>query len=262
MDAMQRGQTGDAETLFAQAVDICPLSEAMRCHYAESLWRNGAHEAAIAHMEEATRMSGGNPDLMIRLGEMYLAKGDLDRAGRQAELAIQANGKLPAAWALQGDVLRHKGLSGESLASYHRALSYSPYYPPVQRSIAETYLAQKRPSRALATLQSLAAGYPAGEVPQDVWFLQGLAQKELGRYDGAVDSFVAAAKSGPQSPEILYHLAESQWLAGDPVNAALTAQAALALDPNYRPMLELRTRLASFQRRLAASPQRSSGRFE
>jgi tetratricopeptide (TPR) repeat protein len=202
-------------------------------------------------MERAVRLSGGNAELLVRLGDMYLARGNLQRAANQAESAIQANRQLASAWALRGDVLGQSGHHDESLASYHRALSHQEHYPRVQLAIAQTYGLQGRHARALATLRSLADGYPVDEVPPDVLFLQGIALKELGRYEAAVEALSNATKQGEPSPDLLFQLAECQMLAGDPINAKVTTESALAKAPEHGPSLALDQHLRSIQRRFA-----------
>ena len=227
IDARQRGHLHQAESLLSRAVEMCPLDENIRSHFAETLWDSGQREQAVANMEEAVRLSGGNIDLMVRLGEMYLAQGDLDRAADQANRAIRANPSLAAAWALRGNVLRLQNRDQESLAAYHRALSYQEHYPSVQLAIGEIYHRQGRYNRELATLRSLADSYAPGETPYLVLYRQGLALKQLQRYQAAAELLARAAKRGLPSPELLYHLAESQWLAGDPANARLTLRSAV-----------------------------------
>lgn len=250
-DALQHGRLTDAEMLLSHAIQMCPLDERMQCHYAETLWQLGVRDQAIAHQEEAVRLSGGNPELLVRLGDMYLATDDVERAAAQADQAVRANRQLASAWALHGDVLRRQGRVEESLASYHRALSYQDHYPRVQLAIAETYRTEGRYGRALATLRSLADGYATGETPAYVLYLQGRTLKDLGRYDAAIEQLAAAAKQGEPTPELLFHLAEAQLLAGDPVNARLTVQAALQREPGHGPSRALHDQIATLQRRLA-----------
>ncbi len=252
MDAKQHGRLTDAEMLFSRAIQMCPLDERMQCHYAETLWQLGSRDEAVAHMEEAVRLSGGNPELLVRLGDMYLANGDVERAAQQADLAVQANRQSAASWALYGDVQRRQGQIEASLASYHRALSYQEHFPRVQLAIAETYRSDGRHGRALATLRALSDGYPAGETPQYVLFLQGVTLKDMQRYEAAVERLMAASKQGEPTPDLLYHLAETQLLAGDPVNARLTIEAALARAPTHEPSQALHQRIVSLERRLAA----------
>ncbi len=251
ISASQQGQLREAEVFFSRACEMCPLDERIRYHYAETLWQLGSQQQAVTHMEEAVRLSGGNAELGVRLGDMYLAVGDLQRAALQAEFAIQANRQLASAWALRGDVLRGMGRDEDALASYHRALSLQTHYPRVQLATAEIYSRQQRPARALATLRKLADGYPSGETPQQVLVLQGLALKELGRYEAAVEVLAAAAKQGPPSTELLVQLAETQWLAGDAANARLTLQSALARSSHEPPTAPLTAQVDSLQRKLS-----------
>jgi len=118
-------------------------------------------------------------------------------------------------------------------------------------AIAQTYRHQGRHARALATLRSLADGYPVDEVPLDVFVLQGIALKDLGRHEAAAETLSDAAKRGEPSPDLLCHLAECQMLAGDPVNARVSVEAALAKSPDHGPSLALEQHLRSIQNRLA-----------
>ncbi len=251
IDARQRGQLNRAETLLSQATELCPVDERIRSQYAETLWQSGQQEQAVAHMEKAVRLSGGRIDFVVRLGEMYLEQGKLDQAAAQADAATQKSPQLAAAWALRGDVLRAQGNSAESLASFHRAMSLQPHYPHAQLAVADIYRHAGRPARALATLRTLADAYPPGETPQQVLLLQGLALKELHRYDASAKLLVDAAQQGESSPELLLHLAETQWLAGDPVNARLTVQNALSDSPALEQNQKVTADLLSLQRRLS-----------
>jgi hypothetical protein len=54
---------------------------------------------------------------------------------------------------------------------------------------------------------------------------------------------------------MLYHLAECQWLAGDPVNARLTVQAALSQSSGLAADESVTTDLLSLQRKLDPNPR-------
>ena len=66
-----------------------------------------------------------------------------------------------------------------------------------------------------------------------------------------MDALADAASRSDATPELLYHLAEAQLLAGDPINARLTAQSALAKAPDHAPSQQLYEHLESLQRRVA-----------
>ncbi|HUG70565.1 MAG TPA: tetratricopeptide repeat protein [Pirellulaceae bacterium] len=242
-DSLEQGKLKDAEAWFANAVETNPVDERAHVQYAELLWRRELHEEAIKHMEQSVKLSGGDPNLVVRLGEMYLAQGDAERAWQQAELAIQSNRQLPCAWALRGDVRRHQGRLQEALAEYHRSLSFEGHCPHVQLALASIYRQQNRPRRALSTLVALAEHYPPDDVPQELLLEQGLALKALGRHENAASLLAQATQRGEPSTEILFHLAEAQLLSGDTTNARLALVAALAQEPTHAPSNQLKDQI-------------------
>lgn len=252
LDAMQRADWEQAEKLFGLAIETNPADERAHRRYAEVLWRRELKEQAVRHMEEAVRLSGGDPEILVELGEMYLAQGNLDGAWRQAEAAIAAQRQLASAWALRGDILRSRQQLDEAMESYHRALSYQPNYPHVQIALSDLYRQQNRPRRALSTLESLVEQCGVERAPVDVLLQQGLALKALGRYDRAVEVLTMASERGNPSVELLYHLGEAHWMAGNTASAALAVTAALARDPNHVPSRLLADQIQARQRTMTA----------
>jgi len=241
--AIERGQWVEAETLLAQAVRACPNDPEARHHYAETLWHRGARQEAIGQLEEAARIAGQDAAMHVRIAEMRLALGQVPLARSQAEQALDVDPKLSTAWAMRGRVNHAAGQLREALADYYRALTYAPNDREMLLEIAELHVQWKRPQRALSVLHRLVNTYSPGEEPQDVLYLQGLAQLELQRYDDAVDSFSLAGTRNRPTPEILYRLAEAEFSAGRPAEAAAAARQALALDPQHRQSRDLLARL-------------------
>ncbi len=191
--ALEQGRRQEAETLLAEAVDACPRDPRARRYYAETLWRRGAKNDAITHLEEAARLAGQDAELLVRLAEMHLETGEFRLAKQSAEQAIDLNPKLPSSWAVRGRVMRVQGRTRQALADYHRALGYAPDDRQVLLDVAELYRELNRPQLALATLHSLADTYPSGEEPQQVLHLAGLAYRALGRHEDAAANLAAAA---------------------------------------------------------------------
>lgn len=242
LEAMERGQWEQAETLLARAIDVCPTDERTHARYADTLWRRGSVEDAVRHMNEAVKLSGGDPQLLVRQGEMYLALGELDKAAGSADFAIAGNRKLASAWALRGDVLFRRQHLDAALASYHRALDFERHNSGVRLAVARIYSQTRQPQRALTTLATLSEQCRLGDEPPEVMFLKGLALKDLQQYPKAIERLTAASQRD-QSAEILYHLADAYWLSGDSANARLSARAALQLDPYHAASLGLKDRL-------------------
>ncbi|MFZ1934081.1 MAG: tetratricopeptide repeat protein [Thermoguttaceae bacterium] len=248
--ALDRGQQQNAETLLAKAVAACPADAEARRHYAEALWRRGARKEAIAQLEESGRLAGDDPLVWSRLAEMYLATDQAELAWKNADRAIDLDPRLPNAWAIRGGVFRASGQLGEALTCYLRALGYAPKDRAILTQVAESYRQQNQPERSLQTLQCLADTYSPGEEPAQVEDYLGQAYAALGRYDDAVESFSVAVKRGKPTAELLCRLGEAQFLAGNSLEAAATAQRALALEPRHPPSLALLQRI-----QLAEHPQ-------
>jgi tetratricopeptide (TPR) repeat protein len=244
LTAREEGQWAEAERLFAQAVEACPTDVDARRQYAETLWKRGDVIGAARQLEQARKVDPENVALQVRLGEMYLVMRDLDRARRLAERALRGDLRCGDAWALRGRVMRARGDMERALADFHQALRYLPDDPPLLLDLAELYRQRGQPQRALLALDHLANIYPAGEEPQRVLYLLGLAYSALGRHAEAVESLYAASVRGRPTAELLYRLAEAERQAGRPAAARANARQALALDPRHAPSLALYHQLA------------------
>jgi Tfp pilus assembly protein PilF len=252
MAAKDHGRSEQAEVLFADAVRQCPADERARCGYAESLWHRGACETAVAHMEEGVKLSGYDPERRVQLGTMYLSQGQHDAAAEQAQRAIKSNAQLASAWALQAKVQQAQGVRSEALANFHRALTLQPHFPEVQMALADIYAEQGRSQRCLATLQSLADGFPPDQVPVDVLTRQGLVLREMGRHHDATRVLAQAVDRGNPTAELLYQLAQTQLLSGDTASASRAVIAALERDPQHAGCRMLSDQLAIRQGTVAA----------
>jgi tetratricopeptide (TPR) repeat protein len=243
LDAQQRGQWERAEMLFAAAILKCPSDERARSGYAEALWQRGDYASAIGNMEDAVRLSGNDPERLVRLGSMYLHQEEVRRALALAQRAIDNNSQLAGAWALRGQALLTAGDLHESLASFHRAISIDPNVPDVQLAIADIYSRQNRPQRALATLQTLAERFPAKQVPAGVRYREGLALRALGRPHDAIRVLAEAAERGPASADLLFALAEAQVAVGERTAARQAVHLALTINPAHPGCAHLIARL-------------------
>lgn len=242
IDALERGEWESAESLFGQAIECCPTDVVARERYAESLWRRGLREAAIVHLETAVSLEGRGSPLRVQLGHMYLSSGSTELARVQAEEAVLARPKSAEAWALRGEVLTAQGNTAEAMSSYHRALGLNPSFDRVKFSLCNLYLQERRPRRALATIDTVIAGFPPGSEPTQAMLLKAIALKGLDRYDSAIEVLGQAIAREP-TPELLLELAETQYLAGKPENAQLTVQSTLASAPNHPRALQLLERI-------------------
>lgn len=253
VDAIEREDWTEAERLLAQAVRAYPSDVDARRHYANALWERGMQQKAIAQLEEANRLTGGDAELYTTIAEMRLAMGEKELAWQNAQRAIDLDPKLAVAWTVRARIARENGQPEQALADYHRALGLAPDDRQVKLALAELHRQLNQPQQALAILHSLADSYSPGEEPPEVFYLEGLAYTALGRYDDAVDSYLTARNRGDATAEIFYRLAEAQWLAGRTAEATTAAQEALTLDPGHEPCQELLGRMGLAQGQNAPS---------
>ncbi len=233
MTAIERGQWSTAESLLAQAIKSCPVDANAQRHYAETLWQRGAQQEAMLHAEQALRLSGDDPHIAVRVGEMNLTMGRLNEALALANTAIDADPTLPSAWALRGRVEQIDGLPDAALADFHRALQYAPNDRRLLLETAELYRVLNRPQRALATLATLRETYPSGEEPARLIMLEGMAMAAQGRHADAIEAYTVATAREPASAELLSQLAQAQLAIGRTTDAVRAVQQALAIEPAH-----------------------------
>ena len=254
--ALRQGHWLEAEQLYNRAIQHASSDHRAHRGYAEALWNQRAYDTAINHMEKALKFSGEDPKVMVRLGEMYLEKGYLPQSKHCAERAIATDHMLARAWALKGKALFRAGELNAALAGFHRAVSLQNQFPSVQLEMAQIYRMQQRPRRALATLDVLSRSYGKQDIPQEVLYLQGLALKDIGRYEESVEQLAQAAKQGQPDAKLLFELSESQWLAGNPANARLSLLEALSHRPDHHPSRQLLARIEDNRQALTANMPR------
>ena len=229
--AIDRNDWAAAETLLVEATKTCPLDTDAKRLYAEALWHRGAHNEAVAQIEEAARRTDSDASLRVRLAEMRIEMGQLEAARAAAAAAVAIDPRSASAWTVRGRVSRRSGDTGQALADFHRALSVNSSHTGALLELADLYLALDQPQRALSNVQSVLDGYSPGDEPQSLLYLAGMAYTRLARYDEAIGSLRAATVRGRPTPEILCRLAEAEMLAGRGEEARRSVEQALALDP-------------------------------
>ena len=228
---MHQGEWESAETLFGDALRVSQSDDRAHWGMAEACWQRDQTKAAIEHMNQAVRLSAGDPKFVRRLGRMYFELGNLEFADNHARWALRTDRQSAEGWALRGDCLKATGDAEAALAAYHRALAYQPDYPAVQVAAAEIYHDQERFDRCLATIDRLHDGIDAMETPVSVDMLQGIAMRELGRDEEAKRCFLRATRKSPDDPTPHLELASLQLRLGQADAARDALETAMRLDP-------------------------------
>jgi tetratricopeptide (TPR) repeat protein len=227
--AMHDGQWEIAEKLFTQALEVSKADDRAHWGLAESYWKRNDRELAVAHMEQAVRLSAGDPKFVQRLGRMYLELRRLNEAETHSLWALESRRDSAEAWALHGDCSKALGEHDEALAAYHRALALQPDFPEVQLQTAEIYLSQRRFDRLLATLDRLQDDVGVDDAPLQVDLLQGIAMRELGRPEEARQCFARACLKDTDDATPHLQLAELALEQGEPMAALAALEKAKSL---------------------------------
>jgi Flp pilus assembly protein TadD len=105
----KQGRLNEAETLFARAVDNNPRFTGARMNLAYLYLEKREPAKAVVQLREVLNLEPGNTEVMVMLGDAYLATGATDEAERQYLDALE--GRLDNAGALLGlaQISRVKG---------------------------------------------------------------------------------------------------------------------------------------------------------
>lgn len=243
-EALQQRKYEDAESLFVEALRRSPNDERAQWGYAEVLWQRDQRDSAVEHMAQAAALSGSNPDLLVRLGQMHLERGDLAKAKEFADAALRTRRTDATAWALKADVHRCAGQTEDAISCYQRAMVYRPDWPEVQVTIAELYRLTQRPQRALATLDRMADKRSETQVPPRSYLVRSQALADMGEREAAVMCLRnAAGRLAPDQSELLYEFAAQQFAMGDLVEARLCLGRVLQREPDHATAQQLQTEL-------------------
>lgn len=258
-DALQQKKYNDAETLFSESLRRCPTDERAHWGLAEVLYQRGDCQLAAQHMNEAAKMSGSNPDLFVRLGEMQMEAGRADMAIIQTDLALSNDWQHAKAWELRGRVLEKNGQPHEAMEAYHRSLMSQPNNPSVQLALASIYQQLGRPQRALATLERLSDSQSPEFDKADTWMLKGAALASLGQIeDSRMCLREASLRVGKDDTQLCLQLAKLQADMGDLADARANLGRVLSLNPGDQSALSVQQQLEQKFRELPANSASNS----
>ncbi|MEM7474221.1 MAG: tetratricopeptide repeat protein [Planctomycetota bacterium] len=235
---LQQEHYAEASPVFEEALLLSPADERAQWGMAEVLWRAGKREEAIQHQQAAIELSGDNPDLLVRLGEMHLELGNLPKALQQAELVLRENRQHEGAWALQGRIRREEGRNQDAMDCYQRALIYNPNNVKARIAVADIYRDLGKPQRALATIEWLADSQ-LESIPARAWMLKGQALADLDQPADAGRCLKEAMLCADEDCDLLLDLAQLQYAKGNLADARICLGRALQNNPQNPQALTL-----------------------
>lgn len=244
IDALQSQKYEDAEALFSESLRHSPNDERAHWGLAEVLYQRGDRQTAAKHMQEAAKVSGNNPEMSVRLGQMHIDAGRVAEAIQQADLALSIDWQHAGAWELKGRALESAGKNGEAMEAYHRALMSQPNNAGVQLLLASLYQREGRPQRALATLERLSDSQNHQYCCASAYMIKGAALASLGQTEESRACLREASQlTDIQDPKLFLQLAQLQARNGDLADARSCLGRALNLQPDNPAALQVQREL-------------------
>ena len=246
-------EVGDIEVAqgwFEQALGVDPDSSLVYFYLGEIAYNRGLLEDALGHLQKAIELNPENHEAWYLLGFVLGDAGLHEDAKEATDRAIKLNpalGKAQANLAISPDAqrkyvekakrdttravqvearddsplthfnlglaFRKKGYFAEALAEYELALHRGEDRDLVEQAMAEVYLLNRMPGRALKLYDGLLARQP--QSPK-LWNERGVALHQEGRYLDAQESYRRAIAADPNYALALNNLGVALYHAGDP----------------------------------------------
>ncbi|MBV9456886.1 MAG: tetratricopeptide repeat protein [Bradyrhizobium sp.] len=169
--------------------------------------------------------------LHARLGNAYMARGDLALAGASYTAALRIAPNMIGCWCNLANVQMQSGHAQDAIPLYLQAIKLSPSHWPARTNLAQALMATGQMVVAKALLNELAA-----ERPDDaqVQHQLGKASFELNEVDAALEHFNKAVALDPGNAESLYWIGGIRQQQGDAAAAQATYAAAAQIQPLIR----------------------------
>ena len=134
----------EAIECYQKAIKINPDAKwtAIVCHALGAIYGeiHGNFEAAEATFQAAMALDPENVDVQLSLGDLYMAKGDIDGAIKTYCDTIAIDGENYLSYSKVGLALWEKDYLEESLVAFHKAIDLNPEFDIAQNNIGVVYL--------------------------------------------------------------------------------------------------------------------------
>jgi len=134
----------DAIEYYQKAIKLNPDAKwtSIICHALGAVYGEikGNFEAAEATFQAGLVLDGENYELMLSLGDLYMAKGDLDRAIKTYCDAITLDGQKYMGYAKAGLALWEKDYVEEAIVALHKSINLNPEFESTQNNLGVVYL--------------------------------------------------------------------------------------------------------------------------
>jgi putative PEP-CTERM system TPR-repeat lipoprotein len=155
---MQNNEFAKASKFYERASKIDPKNAQMRTGLGLSRLATGDSDRALADLESAADLDGGQYQADVVLLITYISRNEFDKAEKAAYSLVKKQPNIPLVYNLKAVVLIGKKNNALARASLEKALELQPNYFPAVMNLAQLDLQQKNPQAARAHLQRWLGG--------------------------------------------------------------------------------------------------------
>ena len=146
---------------YKNAVRAAPNDVATHWKLAQAASTINDFTTAVDELYRVTTLAPGHYEANEVLGQMYLASGKSEEAGRIAERLISSHDERPAGYLLRARLAAQKGALQEAIVQFEEAVQRDSTMDGVMVTLGDYYLLQQNPAQALAWYERAVVTRPA-----------------------------------------------------------------------------------------------------
>ena len=183
------GEPAKAEQAYTAALAIDPKAAAAELGLAHALVKQEKLDAAAAHYKQAAELNPNYRDDLLELGSLY----ETAKQPEQAMAIYQQFPDNPGAQERLGELLLEADRPADAIPCFQAAVAKSPTQAN-RAALAEAYLKNKEPDKALPLVEQILAADPDNF---ELRMLHGRIIRDQRKFPEAAEEFTRATKLKP-----------------------------------------------------------------
>jgi len=175
---------------------------AARSELGSALFEAGLLKEAESELTAAAKMEPANPDLVVKLGRLYLARKDLKAAGVMLESAVARGMDAAPVYALLAEVYEQSGHPENAIPAMRLAIQRDPQSEKYRFDYAILLTNSNAPTAAVIRLEESLQSFPASS---RLWFALGFAYFKLDKDEESARALKRVIELDPRfAPAMAY----------------------------------------------------------
>ncbi|MGR8929511.1 MAG: tetratricopeptide repeat protein [Gammaproteobacteria bacterium] len=183
----------------------------------------------LGNLREAVALDPKHLAAQIKLGQIYLSGGQLEKAKEQAQIALQLSPENTAALLLESAIRIRQGKHQDAMQSIDHVLVEQPLLADALALKANVLLAERHDDEAFAVLRLATAHHPED---RGLRLLKIRLEKDLGQFSAAVADYKSLISLYPADMSLLFDSVAQFNSMGQPDEAEGILRAAIEANPD------------------------------